>query len=788
MRRLISILLFSFVFVTFLSLDVEAQTCPDNDRIMRISAPTNAHGENWSFGTATYTQDICYKTIFGQDYTGTRAGTNAVHDCITVGSNRVLRLKFNNNSHAEIPDHTTPAYRVDICYGDLTCQSVAGNLDCPDTTQEVISLSGATNAHIENYSMNVYNSNANYKKICCSTTPSSLTAPKWSYYNGEEIPSGTKICPNSYVIMNVTTGGITSGNVEFQLRDDRSILRVQSIGGPRQGAVSNNQANVTLNLSEQGLLDALNSALQNSNGLLDLDFVASYIGATSATSYELLYDGNISSCTYSNPVAIVTAPVHRGVYFNNIQISFVSGCTSRIGPVQNNWTITQEGQTTSYTSTEPEFGLIFGGNGPGHFGDAGQVNVKLKCTDMRGQYVTAESQMLVVENAKKTFAYINKPSFDEFVYNSPPGAGMPYFPERVDFSASDSFAVEVTPGTTCPTVSCLGGSCRTNTENSPSGCGAGGSITITSAPTSSNPASYINMFFNWTFWDDNWNEPWAMFEGLNNKSGALNYDDMSNNLNDKHMSVLVNYSVAGVSASASFQRDFTLGRCLNNGYKYYESISQWKSTTEANNACKGGDEAGNENDCCPTGYRCMAGITSTTPYSCQIPPGPIIIECNDFTSSTACNGNRNPAIPRASYGRNPVACELLQCYWTGSTTTGTCGVRATRYTNSQNGCIFGPNNCVVSDCTWSTTQTECVNGRKTITYRGTASTGTGSPTICSGSPPNTCTRSPVTVPCGSLNFELSFFGKAQFIISVIAIAFLYFAFNFYRGKKHENKK
>ncbi|MEK6810972.1 MAG: hypothetical protein AABX96_00525, partial [Nanoarchaeota archaeon] len=519
MRRLISILLFSFVFVTFLSLDVEAQTCPDNDRIMRISAPTNAHGENWSFGTATYTQDICYKTIFGQDYTGTRAGTNAVHDCITVGSNRVLRLKFNNNSHAEIPDHTTPAYGVDICYGDLTCQSVAGNLDCPDTTQEVISLSGATNAHIENYSMNVYNSNANYKKICCSTASPQIYNQTWRYYDGTVIPDAsppTIICPNSYKIMSVQLRGLTNGvsPVEFQLYDGDNGAD-DRIGSPIVVTASNDQANATLNLTDSALLSELQTAL-GGEPVGGRDYLELYFKANSSVylndSYIVRYTNDSNACVYSNPISSVLAPVHRGVYFNNTLISFVSGCTSQIGSLRHEWTVTQNGET--YTSNERNFDLTFGGVGTGHFGDAGQVNVKLKCTDLRGKYAINESQILIVASPY-TLAYIEKPAFESFVTNTPPVASrVPYFAERVDFSAADSFAVNVIPvsGSSCPTVSCLGGDCPAATQNVPTGCTASGNtISITGTST---PPLYANLFFNWTFWDDNWNEPWAMFEGL----------------------------------------------------------------------------------------------------------------------------------------------------------------------------------------------------------------------------------------------------------------------------------
>lgn len=793
MRRLISILFFAFSFVLFLSLNVETQTIcgPNgaNDLIMRISGTSNAMGENATMNN--YPVEVCYSSIFSTVY----SGSNLPGLRVCTATNKVVRLSGSTNAHAETPDNPNPNSNYNnnvVCYGDLQCVSVTGSNGCPPGKFAVVSLSDATNAHLGNPVAYPPASGSNDRRICCSATPPTLSALKWSYYDGTQIPVNDLICPNSYVIMNVTTGGIASGNlVDFELWDDKTPdfkILPTGTGNYRilQGMVSNNQANVTLNLSDPELFNILESARSSSGGELELYFKAEYPNANDVESYEIGYDGG-SSCIYPRPTASVRAPIHKGVYFKDTTLNFESGCTSRIGPLEYEWIITQEGQTTSYTSNERKFDLIFGGTGTGHFGDSGQANVKLKCTDMRGQSADAESQILIVASDKKnTLAYIEKPAFESFWTNTPPTSG-PYFAERVNFSAADSFAVDVVPATTsgsCPTVSCLGGSCPLTTQNKPV-CigGSGNTITIT------NPGavSYSNLFFNWTFWDDNWNEPWASYDNFDVENGAVNYDDISNSINDKHMSVLVNYTLndPDVSASASFQRDFTLGRCLDNGNKYYESSSEGKSTTEENNACKGGDgNAGTGDDCCPVGYRCMNEGSSL--YSCKIPPGPIITECRDFTTRSACNSNNDTRIPLASNGGTPSSCTLLQCYWiTSGVNAGTCGLRATRYQNSQNGCGGGNNGCVLRDCAWTTTQTECTNGWKTITYNSASPSDPPLP-LCLNS--ESCVREPVDVPCGSLNFELSFFGKAQFIISIISIALLYFAFNFYRGRKNERKK
>ncbi len=753
MRRLITFIFFSFVFVAFLSFSVSAQTSCINqdDTIMRISAVTNAHGE--IFNAGGYPVLICYSTIFG--------GPTPPNPHACTGNNKVVGLFANTNSHAQIP--STSGYGGSVCYGDLVCQGVPGDTPCTAPAREVVSLSGDTNAHIENASANVYGSSTNYK-ICCSNTPvvsSGISNANWSYYDGTPILKDKIICPKTYAIMNVTAMNIPSGDVEFKLWDDDSLS--DDLIATYSVPVGGNQANVTLNLSDPSIIFNLTKAMSGESKL-DLFFKATYLSQT-LTSHEVGYDGK--ACSPSKPIVSMLAPVHKGVYFIDTNINFVSSCSSKSGPMEYEWTITPQ-NGVPFTEIKPLF--------PHKFVNAGQVNVKLKCTDILGQYAMAESQMLLVDNTnKKTLAYINQPAFESIVYHTPPLSG-PYFPQNVTFNASDSFVIETTQSATCPTVSCLGGGCRPNTENSPAGCGTGGNGGPIPIETGAK-GNYMSLFFNWTFWDSDWNEQWSSNEGTNGvKNGIVYYDDLSDSINDKHMNVNVTYATG---ASANFKRDFTLGRCLNNGNTFYSDSGMLLTNVE-NNACMGGDvKAGTADDCCPLGAQCMLR-TGAPGYNCQIPLNPII-KCEDFKTPEACNSNNNTAIPRNSYGKNPAACEFLECYWT-TTSAGanTCGVRARQYQKSASGCNVG-SGCVENDCIWTTTQSECTNGMKTITYSGSSGGST-----CGGGSPS-CTRAPVTVPCGSLSFELSFFGKVQFVIAIFIIAVLYFAFGIYRGRKNEKK-
>jgi len=756
MKGAVLSLFFVICFVVILSLGVSAQTtCSSSQVIMRLSGSTNAHGEVWN-GGGGYTTEICYDTIFGSSYSGQNP-----HAC--ASSNKVVRLSTLTNAHAEIPGNNN--YGTEVCYGDLSCTSVAGNAPCPSGKTEIVSLSSSTNAHLG--VAGSYNGAGNYK-ICCSRgIIPSLPSPQifnatWNRFDGSRIASDAFVCPNSSAIMSVQTKDIFDGSsIQFQLYDKDPFPNPDDlIGSALTTIVRNGRANFTLNLSNPVLLDQLRTELGRTLEEKELElYFKSDSSSISNVSYVVRYDGNVSSCTYSKPAAKIYAPVHRGVYFANTNINFVSGCSSQIGPSKSDWIVTQNGNEFTETGAQFEH----------DFANAGQVNVKLKCTDPRGSSISTESQMLVVSADKRVLAFIEKPSLDEFVYNSPPSRG-PYFPETVRFSALDSFVVEVNPNNNNCLVTCLGGYCPQMTNNSLSNCagGTGGPVPIVNAPSSGSVADYKNLFFNWTFWDRNWDNQWTSFEGLDKKEGAILYDDLSNQINDKHMSVSINY-VNGVNAT--FKRDFTLGRCLNSGNTYYGPNSQPLSTNLPNDACKGGDDAaGTGDDCCSVGFQCLPSGDSK-PYSCQLTTG--ATRCEDFDNKMDCASNNDSRIPRASYGQSPPECTFLECFW--DTGSNSCGVKATQYSSGANGCKIVGGGVNPPVCSWTTHQTECLSGKKTISYA-----------VVNGG--DRCNRNSVEVLCGSLNFELSFFGKSQFIISALSIATLYFVFSVYRRKRYDQKK
>jgi len=755
MKRGMKLLLFGLFSMLFLGI-VSAQITrySPQDIILRISGNTNAHGEIYSQNTSGYT-NIYYSDIFGNTYAGSVTPAN-LRICSVSGSNRVLRLWANTNAHAQAPSFTAGTlYDIDVCYGDLVCTAVPGNNNCSTNYKEVVSLSANNNAHIENATANQYTGAGN-SKICCLAPPPSISNSTWRYYDGTQIDPNARVCRNNHVIARVQTNNIADGTPLIFEFYDLDLLTRDPIAN-RTGYVQNNVAQIVLPLNDTGVQAALQSALgfPEAGNNLELIFEVRIPGDTE-TSYQIIYENNASLCSFDPPNAVISAPKHRGVYYADTEVNFTSGCTSQIGPPQTEWTITpQNGQ--AFTRTETTFNYTFT--------QAGQVNVKLKCTDPLGNFDINESQILVIASPY-TLAYINKPSFNEIVYKSPPALG-PYFPNEISFSASDSFVVN---SSTACTLECLGGNCPNQTENSLMSCGSGGGpISITAQPI----VSYSSLFFNWTFMDSDWTNEWAQYETGNGiYSGLVQYDDLSNSLRDKKIIVNVKHTSG---ASAQFERSFTLGRCLNNGNTYYSSELESNSTNEPNGKCKGGDEiALTADDCCPTGLRCMAGTSATNPlYSCQIPPGGPIIDCNDFTNQTACNGNQNPAIPQASYGEIPPACTELKCQW--SNTTNSCGLNITTYANSSTtgACSSGPTAVIVSSCSYTTTVSACTGGKKTITY-----VSTGGPS---------CVRDPVTVLCGSLSFELGFFTLREFLLSVLLIGAIYLIFNF-RKELARNEK
>ena len=784
MKRFVFISALFFVFLLSVSVSAQSSACANyDDVILRLSAPTNAHGQKYD-QTPAYSTGICYSTIFGQT-----APTNPSRTCSGTGNgNRVVRLSSANNAHGEIPDtsSSTP-YTTEVCYQGLTCRSVGGNAACATGEQEVLQLSGATNAHLETASGLAYTSASNYK-ICCSNAPTTNIAnSRWLHYDGTPFGPGEYACVNQWVRAASDVTGASNVYVDFGEADCITGNPPCSGDDPFVLDLPTPVGAGGINLPFQITTDMISSSSSGEiNPEREFYFITKNTpGLPPVNPFSISPILNVwpetSQCIYGPPTAVITAPVHQGIYFANTNINFVSGCSSPYEPLNYNWEIVQNGQPLNLGLSQTL------GNFQYNFVNTGQALVRLTCTGQTsGLSATAEAQILVVASPF-VFTYINKPTFNEIVHNPAPLSG-PYYPRQVQFSASDSFAVDTNIPSTCNvnslcgptsstpcTVTCLSGNCPTPTQNSPNVCigtnnQPGGPLDVIGTP-----ASNI-MNFDWTFSDSNWNNLWngPNEEGVGVNSGFVTYDDLSDNINDKHMSVTASITSGSTTASATFDRDFTLGRCLNDGNTFLSLNGQQQATTGTSavpNACRGVEAGSSLDDCCPTNLVCedpsaAPGSLPGTAGENRVCVIPAVIYCSDLVISNCGNWqNLNPQAPYNQITTPISSCSYLECYWNNNQ----CEVHEVAYAPGSNGAC-NPNGCVNSDCAWSTTQTNCENGQKTISYTGTPITS--GVLLCTGQT-NSCMRPSVTVPCGSLNFELGFFNYIQFIASAIVIALIY---------------
>jgi hypothetical protein len=136
-----------------------AGACSDDDRIMKISAFTDALGALWN--DDEYIIDVCYSRHFTNSYTGSNS-----HDC--TGNNFVMGL--NAIDDAEVSGLPGVAgFDVDVCYGDLDCSldwTEMGDSDCKDAGGALIaSLNFESGARVY-YGRDI----ANYPyQLCCKS-------------------------------------------------------------------------------------------------------------------------------------------------------------------------------------------------------------------------------------------------------------------------------------------------------------------------------------------------------------------------------------------------------------------------------------------------------------------------------------------------------------------------------------------------------------------------------------------------------------------------------------------
>ena len=795
-----------------------------NALIMRLSGNTNAHGEIYN-GAGNYGTEICFNSLFPS----VTVPTNPDRTCAGGNQERVLRLSGNTNAHGETPDNPSPLYTTNVCYQGLSCISRTGNCNSGET--KVLGLSGATNAHLEIGSQNNYGTS-----ICCtaSAPPSQgFSNLQWRDFANNQIPetNTNPICVGRWVKTYSAVGGIT-GNVEFDIYENDLINNdfIRTVTGTIN-ANGNVDANWEITQADYNAGRDIVLGVFVENRELEFYFIASQPSPgtiTSGNSYDLWpVTDDPSACNYLPPTGGITGPTHQGIYFVNDPIQFINDCSSPYGPLTYSWTIRQSGSEIQ-TSNLNTFTFTYSS------AQRGQSEISLTCTDIRGQSVTSQVG-IVVAASPEVLVYIEDPAMWGIEYTTPPASG-PYFPNEVSFSSTDSFAVLIfgLTGLNEPFFNCVGYCLSATNGICPHSLSQGkilacigrplvtpeGKIPILTTENFNNfvlmpggapplPIGHSTLNFDWEFWDNDWIYQGNAHQGNGYTSGFIEYDDRSEQFDDKHAKVTVASNseinavvgayntITGSSYSTpighEFTRDFTLGRCLNGGNEFISRPAnhQTQNTGEENNACKGGDSiAGTADDCCTSGLFCLDNDGDTF-YKCDLLNGVVVTRCEDFSTQNfgnnaqnLCNGNNNSQIAQTSYGQQVGVCEYVKCVW--NTNTNTCGVQLFQYPTTPNGqCNTNPTGCTPAQCSWSISSTECINGQQTITRTPTAPTPGGLPlcTPASGNNINCATPTVVTVPCGNLGFELPFFDYIQFIASALIIALIYAALLAGRNKR-----
>ncbi len=738
------LLLFFFILSSVSGVIVPA-TCNANQVILKLSNYTNAHGEIWS--TGSYPFNICYDVLFGNSYNpGAAAGAN--QQC--TGTNKVLRLSGQTNAHAEVPSASTTNY-IDVCYGNLACQGRSGN--CLGGETEVVTLSSATNAHLEDDAANSF-TGSGVQKICCSplTSPPAggIQEVMWQNIYGQNITSSAV---NSTIVMYAQTTFPQGTVVTFDAYEEDGPFGDDFIAQLTLTTDANGIARVTVPITDAIMAAGITNDIFSEGDELEFYFVATAQGESNQ-SYNLYVD--IAQGPNQPPVATITSPGHRQIYFTGTQLSFNQiSLDPENQQIAFNWTIIHN-EAVEFTSNSPNFYHTFLTDG--------MRTITLRVTDLQGAFYEAQIAIVVI-SSPGMIAYVNKPFHREVVTNpgNPPGT---------IFNASDSYVVNSEGDFACPVVSCIAGNCPAYTNNTPVSCTGQTELLV-----SGTPQPFNSLFFNWSFGQGN--NQLSNFGGLGNVSGYYSYTSPSGSRDDKWIKLNLSYNGA-FSIFEKTQRVFTLGQCINGRTQFIQTDPNGNflytiSTLNSGYACSGGDNAINGNECCPTGFACSLASSSSSGGCVGSPNN--IIKCEDYTGQNDCE---NDLFNVGDVNNSIYASLVYSCTSTGGAANLYCA-----WNNTNNQCdpkldcvspvCVGPNcgptgGCTQFTCSYTSQQSQCLAGYLTVNYSASLLPGT-----CVGSPPpNSCSRPPVTIPCGRFNLELGFFSYWNLISAIAIIAVSYF--------------
>ncbi len=770
MKRWLGLGVFFAVSLAFLSSGVFAASCVDGQTLFRMFSSSNSHGAEWNFTAVPYSFEICYDSLYGESYTGANP-----HNCIDgngdgVPENAVIRLAKNNgyplnNAHAQWPYGINSAYSY-VCYGDLVCRTTIYSCNLPGE-KEIVTLSDSyqgagTNSHLGQ--PGTYPT-----KVCCSSAAAGgsgtcdndgicevgedqlcgdcqqsgdITSVEWR-------KSGQRIT-EAYIDQTVTLVAQTnlgSGTVNFDAWDDDNANGRKDSGddniGTFTGSINNGLATANLLLTQQ-LIDSADDGTDCENGGLEFFFNASIPGS-SRISYKL--NVHCEAAPPEPPKANITAPEHKGVYFQNTRVWFTQDPgTDDTSHLEFEWTIEEDDFTSNLETFEYTFATT------------GQKTVTLKVSDINTGLYDEDQVGIVVLASPGIMAYVNEPFHLELV---PQVSGPNNNPRLVvKYNASDSFVVN-SFGSGCPTVNCVAGYCPDRTENVPVGCLLSDLPIITpdkGFTTESN--------FTWNFEDGDFDAG----SGGDYVSGSKLFGD---NFAGRRI-IIFKYEFANsfFSLTKETERTFDLGQCVDGGNSWLPLNDNGKAgipqdTQTVNRACVGVDgQARTADDCCRDDFVCADDGTGVV--RCLGEDTEIEL-CQDYQNQNDCVNDAANILDEDLPGWN----EEPECgsYYNGDIVECSCSWRTDNeqcyFNKTYTGSGTGHSDDDDDSCIYTYEMGECIDGYRDVEVTAEYS-GIGNPNDV------LCVNESIVVLCGSPSVDLGFFDFNQFIVAGIIVVMIYF--------------
>lgn len=790
------------------------QTCSvagsGGNEVLRLSSPNNAHGDGPN--TFSYTTRVCYGDLVCALRSGSCIGTEReVVALSSLSGNAHIETATNNQYTGVICCSSPSAGGGGPTCGpiDSSCPagcSAANDGDCPAITSFTTnqsSLAGTGNillnwatARVSSCSASASPVNGQWSgsvgtsgprtitnlattttftltcsgsfggsaqsQVSVTVTPSSgaITQAQWRQ------PGGSSIS-NSFVNQTVRLFAQTTLTAGRQLRfevyeedpipnpDDPIRVGAGALAGPTAIVASDGTAYVDWLITDT---DMVSGGVGSGEGAAEFYFNVSTTTGTSASLVSGILDTANTLGPNTPPIANISAPKNKAVYFRNVGVIFNQTSVDTEGFVGARylWTIAEDNyqngnHSFNYTFTTP-----------------GIKTITLKVTDAGG--LSDEDQVsILITGSPGALAYISAPTHKQVIPAQQVAGQLRLI---VNYNGSQSYVIDNNLNAGCTNravgITCIAGPCPAQTENAPAACAAQGS-SVPIVP-GSNP-NFLNSNFSWSF-DDG--QRLANGTGIGAASGQKVYGS-SFARRDRAIDLILDYREGSTSVSAVTQRLFTLSRCLDNGATWIDFNQQTGRETRsydtalANGACVGSDGLnGTLDDCCITGRICGDGDgNSETAYQCYLPVN-TTIGCPQYSSQVPCD-NAPQSVVRSDRLWETMSCgqvvngTVIECSCAWNVTTNVCALK------NQGTGLFDPNN--QWSCLSSYVPGQCTGNYMNVFVNASFNPGTSGLNASQVSP--ACISGPRSFICGTPAVELPFFGYSQFIAALILVAIVY---------------